>query len=219
MSETFLARLKKDAHIREKSLLVAVLFFNALYAVFLFVVSRITQSKWFFVMSVYYGLLSVARIFVFVQFDGKGKKSTKIKTMLACGVFLLLINLTVSTMMFLLIVGGHYVRHHEITVITLATYTFSALTLAIINGAKHIPKNDHIYSCAKMISLVSASVSLVTLTNTMLSTFGAENLELRGVVLPLLCGAVALFIIISAVMMIRKAILDLRTVKNEEERQ
>ena len=170
-------------------------------------------------ISIYYGLLSLSRIFVFLQSSPKKRLVSKIKTMRVCGFFLLSINLVFSTMMFLLIYGNQYVKHHEITVITLATYTFTSLTIAIVNSVKYLRKNDHLHSCAKLIGLISASVSIVTLTNTMLSTFGEDELLLRSIILPLLSGFVAIFIIVCAILMIRKANLDLRILENGKERK
>ena len=217
MLAAVIKKLKKDVRFRIRFFLCSSLIFNLLYSVFLFIVSRIEHSKWFFVMSIYYGLLSFTRIFVFKQIKPKKEKYSKTKTMRACGYFLLLINLAVSTMMFLLIYGNQFVKHHEITVITLATYTFSALTVAIWGSVKFIKKNNYLFSCVKLINLISASVSLLTLTNTMLATFGQDNALLRSIVLPILSGVVSLFIITTAILMIRKANLDLRVYKNAKE--
>ncbi len=178
---------------------------------------RIYDSKWFLVISVYYGLLSLSRIFVFLQLSPKKSLVTKIKTMRVCGYFLLSINLVFSIMTFILIFGNQSAQYHEITVITLATYTFSSLTIAIVNCVKYLRKNDHLHSCAKLISLISASVSIVTLTNTMLFTFGPDEILLKNIILPLLSGFVAIFIIVCAILMIRKANLDLRILKNGKE--
>jgi hypothetical protein len=122
-------------------------------------------------------------------------------------------------MMFILIYRNQTIKHHEITVITLATYTFSTLTVAIVNSVRYLRKNDHLHSSIKLISLISASISIVTLTNTMLSTFGEDNQLLRSIILPILSGVVSLFIIACAIMMIRKATLDLQVLKHEKERK
>ena len=122
-------------------------------------------------------------------------------------------------MMFILIYTTSTIKHHEITVIALATYTFSDLTIAIISSIKHLKNNNHVYSCVKIISLISASVSLITLTNTMLATFGKDTTILRKVILPTLSGVVAVFIIICAILMIIKANTDLRILKNEQTRK
>lgn len=208
-------RLKIDLNFRIKLFLCLSLIFNIVYSFFLLIVSVMHTSKWFLVMSVYYGLLSIIRLLIFVLLNPKREKRLKILTMLTSGCFLLLINLVVSTMMFVLIYSYPPVKHHEITVITLATYTFSCLTVSIINSIKQLRKNNHIYISCKIIGLVSASVSLVTLTNTMLATWGESNSTLRSIVLPILSGVVAVFIIVCAIFMITKATIDLRGMKNE----
>ena len=212
----FLQRIKNDTHFRIKTFLFLSLVFNLLYSAFLFVVSRVFFSKWFFIMSIYYGLLSIARIFIFFQTDFKKNKQKKILMMRTCGYFLLLLNVIVSIMMFLLIYTTNHVKHHEITVITLATYTFTTLTLAIIGTIKHFKGDNSLYSSIKIVSLISASVSIVTLTNTMLATFGDGENHLRSIILPILSAFVAIFIIVCAILMIIKANKQLRKLKNEQ---
>ncbi len=191
------------------------LIFNFGYAIFLFVVSQVYFSKWFFVMSIYYALLSIARIFIFFEINSKSPLRKKILTLRACGYFLLFLNLVVSVMAFLLMYTAPYAKYHEIIVITLATYTFSALTIAVVNIVKYLKKNDYVYSCVKVISLISATVSMLTLTNTMLTTFGSDNMLLRSIILPILSSVVAIFIVVCAILMIKKANNELKVLKNE----
>ena len=216
MLSPFFDKIKKDTHYRTKVFLYFSLVLNFVYSLFLFIVSRIYSSKWFFVMSVYYGLLSLARIFVFFQINPKKDMRAKVKTTRFCGYFLLLINIVVSIMMLMLVSNNNAIKHHEITVITLATYTFSTLSIAIIGIVQQIKRKNHVFYCVKIISLISASVSLATLTNTMLATFGEDNFLLRNIILPILCIAISIFIIICAILMIRKSNLDLRIFKYEK---
>ena len=215
MFSAFLKKIKDNIEFRIKLFLLISLIFNFGYAIFLFVVSQVYFSKWFLVMSLYYALLSTARIFIFFEINPKNSLRKKILIMRACGYFLFLLNLVVSVMVFLLIYTAPYTKYHEIIVITLATYTFSALTIAIVNIVRSLKKNEYVYSCVKMISLISASVSMLTLTNTMLATFGSENELLRSIILPILSGVVAIFIIVCAILMIKKANNDLKVLKNE----
>lgn len=209
----FIQRTKNDSDFRVKLFLRLSFVFNLAYATFLFIVSQIRHSNWFFIMSVYYGLLSATRGFILLQINPKKEELKKIKSMKACGSFLLFINLVVSIMMLILIYRYQPVSHHQITVITLATYTFTALTFAIVNTVKYLKQNNHVYSSIKIISLVSASVSLVTLTDTMLATFGDDTTLLRNIILPFLCIFVSVFIVLSAIFMIQKANKDLRIFK------
>ncbi len=216
MNSGFFEKIRNDIAFRIKFFLRLALAVNFAYSIFLFVASRFSYSRWFLVMSVYYGLLSVARIILFLQIKTEKNMRSRIKTMRGYGWFLLLLNLVISAMIFILIYGERNIKYHEIYVIALATYTFSALTVAIINIIKYLKKNDHVYFCVKATSLVTASVSIVTLTNTMLATFGEHNTLLRSIVLPSLGGVVSVVIIASAILMIRKANLDLRILKYEK---
>ena len=118
--------------------------------------------------------------------------------------------------MFVLIYTMRQVRYHEIIVIALATYTFTDLTIAILSTIKYVKKKDYDYSTIKTISLISSVVSMVTLTNIMLATFGSDNEALRKIILPLLCGVVAIFILASAIIMIIKSNSRLRIIRNEK---
>ena len=215
MFSAFLKKIKDNIEFRIKLFLLISLIFNFGYAIFLFVVSQVYFSKWFLVMSLYYALLSTARIFIFFEMNPKNSLRKKILIMRACGYFLLLLNLVVSVMIFLLIYTAPYAKYHKIIVITLAAYTFSALTIAIVNIVRYLKKNEYVYSCVKVISLISASVSMLTLTNTMLATFGGDNTLSRSIILPILSGVVAIFIIVCAILMIKKANNDLKVLKNE----
>ena len=200
--KNLLMKIKKDMHFRVKLFLCLSLAFNFAYSIFLFVASRIYNSKWFLVISIYYALLFVIREVIFYQLI-KGNKANDVKTVRFCGVFLLVINLVVSAMHSILIFDKSAVSYHEIIVITLATYTFSTLTIAIISLVKRLKNKAIIYSSISAISLVSSAVSLSTLTNTMLATFGEDNLMLRSVILPILSLAVSLFIVALAIIMIK----------------
>jgi hypothetical protein len=72
--------------------------------------------------------------------------------------------------------------HHQITTITIAAYTFTSLTLSIINLVKYKKYNSPIYNTAKTISLIAACVSMITLTTTMLTTFDNSDETFRKVI-------------------------------------
>ena len=212
----FWGKIRSDTDFRIKAFLLLSLVCNLAYASFLFFVSQRDSSQWFLVISIYYGLLSIVRIFIFAQINLKNVVRRKIMTLRISGFFLVFFNIVVSVMMFLLIYTAPCVKHHEITVIAIATYTFSSLIIAIISSVKYLKENHYLYFSVKMISLISASVSMVTLTNTMLATWGEGDMLLRNIILPILSGAVSIFIIVSAVLMIKKSDFDLRILKDEE---
>ena len=95
-------------------------------------------------------------------------------------------------------------HHHEITTITMAAYTFTSLTMAIINVFKYRKYNSPVYSASKAISLASACVSMLTLESTMLTTFGGSTMTLitKKIMLGTSGGVISVFIIVMAIYMI-----------------
>ena len=76
-----------------------------------------------------------------------------------CGWILLLMNVSVSIIIFFMIYWNRTFVHHEITTIALAAYTFFTFTLAIINLVKYRKYNSPIYIATKSINLVVFSKS------------------------------------------------------------
>ena len=77
MFSAFLKKIKDNIEFRIKLFLLISLIFNFGYAIFLFIVSQVYFSKWFFVMSLYYTLLSTARIFIFFEINPKSSLRKK----------------------------------------------------------------------------------------------------------------------------------------------
>ena len=125
-------------------------------------------------------------------------------------------NLTLSVMVFFMIYWGRTFRHHQITTIALAAYTFTAFTLAIINLIKYRKLKSPVYAAAKVVSLASACVSMLTLEAAMLTAFGAETMDTltRNLFLGLTGFAVCAFIILMALGMIYNGNDRLRRIKN-----
>ncbi len=219
MLTRFIDKLKCNSHYKVKTFLLLSLIINLLYSLYLLAISNIYYSSWFLVMGIYYFALSLIRVFVYFQLNDKRKFKTKIIAIMIIGYYLLIINLILSTMMFILIYKTEFIKYHEITVIALATYTFASLTIAIISWIKYVRIKDYSIISAKIISLISASVSIVTLTNTMLNTWGENNDLLRSIIMPILCVIVSLYVVFTAILLIYKANKKLRTLNNEKTRR
>lgn len=123
-----------------------------------------------------------------------------------CGIVFLVMNLALSLLIFFMVYWNRTVIHHEITTIAMATYTFTTFILAIINLVKYRKYNSPVYSASKIISLVAACVSMLTLTSTMLTTFGeADGILFRKTMLGALGSVISLFTITIAIYMIIRA--------------
>ena len=130
--------------------------------------------------------------------------SDELRRYRACGIVLLCMNLALALIIFFMVYWNRTFVHHEITTIALAAYTFTSLTVAIVNTIKYRKQNSPVLSASKMISLASACVSMLTLESTMLTTFGDGTMALteRRLLLGLSGSAISAFIIVLAIYMI-----------------
>ena len=136
----------------------------------------------------------------------------------ACGWVFLAMNLVLTVMVFFMIYWNRTFDHDEITTITMAAYTFTTLTVAIISVIKYRKYDSPIYSASKAISLAAASVSIITLESTMLTTFGGETMDAftQKLMLGLTGGAIAAFIIGMAIYMIYQSTKRLNLMNNKD---
>lgn len=196
-------RLKMNIH------LYGGLVFNAAYAVFQLVLGLWHASVWFYAMALYYLLLAGMR-FLLVQHTRSYAAGEQItaewKKYRLCGALLLVMNLALTVMLIYFVWSIRVFRHHEITTIAMAAYTFSSLTLAILNVIRYRQYGSPVYSAAKAISLAAAVVSMLTLENAMLTVFGEQNSEAfhqimlgaSGVAVILAVQGVAIYMIVNA---------------------
>ena len=179
------------------------------------------RSAWFYSLAAYYATLAAMRLSL-VWHTLHHRPGEQMQQELAryrtCGWVFLLTNLALSGMMFYMIYENRAVRHNEITTITMAAYTFTTLTMAIVNVIRYRKLGSPAVSAAKAISLAAACVSMLTLENTMLTTFRSETMtpEKTRLFLALSGGAVSVFIIAMAIYMIVQAN---RRLKSLEEAQ
>lgn len=191
---------------------------NAAYAALQLGLGIFHRSLWFYALAGYYFLLALMRFFLVcysVRHRPGEKLHEELRRYRACGWVFLLMNAALSTMVFFMIYENRLVRHHEITTITMAAYTFTSLTMAILNVIKYRKLGSPVFSASKAISLASACVSMLTLEGTMLATFRSESMtaQTQRIFLSLSGGAVSLFIVAMAISMIVKANRTIKTLE------
>ncbi len=211
-------RWQDDARFRVNASLYGTLIWNTAYAVLQLGLGFWHHTFWFYSMAGYYIALAVTRFFL-VRHTSKHKPGEKMKEEVikyrTCGWVFLLMNLTLSVIVFFMVYWNRTFHHHEITTIALAAYTFTAFTMAVINIVKYRKYNSPVYSASKAISLAAACVSMLTLESTMLTTFGEGSMDAltRKVLLGATGGAVSVFIIVMAIYMIVQSSKKLKALK------
>ena len=198
---------KDDTRLRVNVSLYGTLIYNTAYALLQLGMGFWHHTFWFYSLAGYYLSLAVMRFFL-VRYTRKHDKGedmlAELRKYRACGIVFLVMNLALTLMIFFMVYWNRTFNHHEITTIALAAYTFTSLTLAIINTVKYRKYNSPVYSASKAISLASACVSMLTLESTMLTTFGGETMSLteRRILLGVSGGVISAFIIAMAIYMI-----------------
>ena len=211
-------RWQDDDRLRVNVSLYGTLIWNTAYALLQLGMGFWHHSFWFYSLAGYYISLAVMRFFL-ARYTTKHKPGEKMREELIryrlCGLIFLVMNLTLSLMVFFMVYWNRTFQHHEITTIALAAYTFTAFGVAIINIIKYRKYNSPVYSASKAISLASACVSMLTLEATMLTTFGDGSMDgvTRKVFLGCTGGVISVFIIIMAVYMIKQSNKKLKELK------
>ena len=217
----YIRRWLTDTHLRTNITMYGSLLWNAAYAVMQLGLGFIHSTFWFYSLAAYYLCLGLMRFYL-VRYTAKNKPSEKMKPELiryrTCGWIFLLLNIALTLMIFFMVYWNRTFEHHEITTITLAAYTFTTFTFAIINTVKYRKYNSPVLSAGKAVSLAAGSVSMLTLESTMLTTFndGTMNLTSRRIMLGCTGGAVSVFIIVMAIYMIVQSSKKLKLLKDTE---
>lgn len=217
----YMQRWFSDARLRVNVSLAATLTFNTAYAALQLMLGLYTSSLWYYSAAGYYFSLAVMRFFLFrhVRAHLAGEKMRgELKRYRACGCVFLLMNIALTVMLFIMVFSGRSFKHGMIITIAMAAYTFTALTVSIVNIFKYRKYNSPVYSAAKAISLASACVSMITLEATMLSTFGGAEMNVaeQRLMLAFSGAAVSAFVIFMALHMIYRSTKKLNQLKEEE---
>lgn len=205
----YIVRYRSDVRLRMNASLFSAFFYNSAYAVFQLCLGIYHGSVWFYAMAGYYLSLAAMRLLLVrhtKNYEAGEQLVREWKKYRLCGICLLFMNLSLSAIIFFITWQNRTFRHHEITTIAMAAYTFFSFTMAIIHVIQYRKYQSPVYSAAKIISLVSAMVSMLTLETAMLTVFGQESgenfrrfmLGSTGAVIVLCVQAMAIHMIVTA---------------------
>ncbi len=209
----------EDVRLRTNITLYGSFIWNLGYAVFQLALGIRHETFWFYSIAAYYLSLAIMRFFL-VRHSRRHEPGARLREELlhyrACGWIFLVMNLVLALMIFFMIYWNRTFEHHEITTIAMAAYTFTSFTTAIISVVRYRRYQSPVFSASKAISLAAACVSMLTLTSTMLTTFGEGTTDLlfRRLMLGLVGGGISAFIIAMAIYMILRADRRLRELQN-----
>ncbi len=204
-----------DVRLRMNVSLFGGFVWNAVYAIFQLCLGIYHHTFWYYSLAGYYLFLGIMRFSLasFIRTHKPGEDMTAERKLYRnCGIVFLFLNLALTLIIFFMVYWNRTFRHHQITTIAMAAYTFFSFTMAIINIVKYRKIGSPVYAASKAISLAAACVSMLTLEATMLTVFhdGSMSLQTRRIFLGATGGAISVFIIGMAIYMIARATKQLK---------
>lgn len=213
-------RWQEDTRLRVNVSLLGSLAWCGLYGIFQLWLGFYHHTFWFFSLGAYYICLGVMRFFLVrhtTRYAPGERMGDELKKYRACGIIFLVMNLALALIIFFMVYWNRTFDHHMITAIAMAAYTFTSLTIAIINVIKFRKYNSPVYSATKAISLAAALVSMLTLESTMLTAFGGDTMSQveQKWMLGATGGVISLLIVTEAIYMIVVGTKKLKQLKTE----
>ena len=132
----------------------------------------LTHSWWFITVGAYYAILSVARFSVLqVRRKAKGDPETELFARRITGILLVALSGSIVGVNILSALKERGTAFHEILMISIATYTFTKITLAIVGMVRARHSGSPALKTLRNIALADACVSVYTMQRSMLQTF------------------------------------------------
>lgn len=215
----YITLYQSDAQLRVKLSLYGSVTLNILYALLQLFSGFHFHSIWFYALAGYYTLLAVMRFFLLKDTRKIVAGENKFYEYLVyrlCGVLLLLMNLTLGVIVFYIVWQNRGFEYHSIHTIAMAAYTFTSMTLAVINVFKYRLYESPIMSAARVISLASALVSVLSLETAMITAFGEQgNDSFRQTMTAITGVSVCILVLAMAIYMIIHSTKEIKQLKKE----
>lgn len=145
---------------------------NILYALGNCAVGFSTHSWWFITVGAYYAVLAMARFSVLqVKRKAGGDYDTELFARRITGILLVVLSVCIVGVNILSALKERGKAFHEIIMITIATYTFAKIIIAIIGMVRAKHTASPAFKTLRNIALAEACVSVYTMQRSMLQSF------------------------------------------------
>lgn len=146
--------------------------FNAAYALGNCIIGFLNTSWWFITVGAYYTVLAIAKFSVLqIKRKANGDCDTELFARRITGILLVVLSFCIVGVNTLSAVKDRGTAFHKIVMITIATYTFAKITVAVIGMVKAKRSASPALKTLRNISLSDACVSLYTMQRSMLTSF------------------------------------------------
>lgn len=216
-----------DVRFRTELSLYGGLLINFLYVGMKLYSGIYYRSVWFIALAAYYALLAAMR-FILLHKGKRGGAMTmegELKRYRLCGVMLLIMNQALAGIVVFMVRQNKGFDYPGILIYAMAAYSFYSVIIAAVNLVKFRKHGSPVLSAAKAVSLVAATVSILSLETAMLAQFGGnDDPGFRRLMTGLTGGGVCVIVIGMAGFMLWKSTrrlkeLRLMSVKGEIEHE
>ena len=178
------------------------------------------RSVWFISIAVYYILLAFMRFLLFrrgkTRADGNYLKA-ELERYRMCGILLLLMNQALAGIVVFMVRQNKSYDYPGLLIYAMAAYSFYCVIIASVNVIKFRRHGSPVLSAAKVINLVSAMVSILSLETAMVTRFGDEDdYSFRQTMTGATGGGVCILVLAIAVFMIVKSSSQLKQIHEKE---
>lgn len=199
----FVRSFRGDIRFRAMVSLRGGFFINLGYIAVKLILGIRYRSVWFIALAVYYALLALMRYLLLRrgELDARGAW----KRYRACGILLLMMNQALMVIVALIKYRNNGYVYPGNLIYVMAVYAFYAVILAITKLIRSHREGDPIYSASRVLSLVAAMVSILSLETAMMSRFGGDDPVFRQVMTSVSGGWICLVVLAMAIYMIARS--------------
>lgn len=211
-----LKRYLTDSFFKGEVSLLRGAIFDIGYTVFRMVTGFIYSSAWFISLSFYHLFLGLLRVYLIVCQKKRLAKDLffEYNCYEKTAWFLFLLNIPMSGMTVLMVIRNSGFSYPGYVIYVSAIYTFYTVISSAINLIKYRKAGSPIISAAKVISFITALMSVLGLQTAMISAFSTNGDGYRRMMNAITGAAVFGVVIVMAIYMMIKAYREKSEIKN-----
>ena len=181
---------------------------NLLYALYHGVLGIYSQSIWFLSMFAYYVILGAVR-FSAVLCERKNSVAAsdgiEYFVLTLSGILLTVLSFVLSGVIYLSLSQNIVTKYDSILMITIATYTFYKITMAVVRAVKQRHDPSPLLAAIRSIGYAEVAASVLTMQRSMLVSFEGMTEEKIHLMNSLTGAVVCLFVLVLGIAMIIKS--------------
>lgn len=172
----FTEKYVNDIKLRTELFLKFGLMVNVGFATYNLFTGVLYRSIWFGAVSVYYIMLCLIKFFLIVRGFNRGSDAKKEhRDFLICGIMLLVLNLTITALIYQMIWQNKSHFYSETVIYAAATYTIFRVSAAIFDTLNLRKLNSPTLYASKALSISVALMAFFSLQTSVLDRLGMEE--------------------------------------------